>query len=91
MQNKKYYVVYWSPVQMGSMIHTGGHPLVQENYDKITAGIVRRINLANGLTYPKEAICITWVTEMPSEPVLEPEFLPKAAKKLEEMVQTPIN
>lgn len=83
MANNKYYVVYWSPVQVGSMIYTGGHPLLPDNYDKIVTGIVRKINIANGLNLPKESVCITWVTEMPSEPMLEPEFVktPKVLPK----------
>lgn len=75
---KRYYVVYWCPIQMGSMIHEGGHPLLKHNYDKIVADVARNINLANalnGINIPKQAVCITWVTEMPSEPILEPEFV----------------
>lgn len=75
---KKYYVVYWQPFQMGSLIHEGGHPLLMHNYDKIVAGVSRKFNIENalkGINIPKEAVCITWVTEMPNEPVLEPEFV----------------
>ena len=87
----KYYVVYWTPVQMGSLVHKGGHPLLPNNYDRIVTSVVTKINLANainGINIPKESVCITWVTEMPSEPVLEPEFVnPRVLERtMEEVV-----
>lgn len=80
--NKKYFIAYYTPVQWGNLYHTGGHPLLPANYDKIVTGIATKINLANGLCLPKESVCIVNVIEMPSEPVWEPEFCTEPLKAL---------
>lgn len=70
---KKYYVVYWTPLQMGSMIHVGSHPLLPNVQKALIKSIVDKINLANtlnGIVLPYEACVVTWVTEMPKEPIL---------------------
>jgi hypothetical protein len=69
--SKKYYVVYWTPVQVGSVIHTGQHPLLPNIYKQIGKSVINSINMANlsnGVLLPLEAFTITWITEMPKEP-----------------------
>lgn len=69
--NKKYYVVYCTPVQWGALYHTGEHPLKPSVLDAILSKIARMINITNGMTLPKEAVTVTWVTEVPDEPAVE--------------------
>jgi predicted oxidoreductase len=68
---KKYYVVYWSPVQVGAVYHTGRHPLLPAVLSAIKSKIVSGINICNGLTLSADSVTITWVTEMPAEPAIE--------------------
>ena len=66
--NKKYYVVYCTPVQWGALYHTGEHPLKPGVLDALLAKIARTINITNGLTLPKEAVTVTWVQRFPMNP-----------------------